>query len=154
MSFCLRVDSTEVQGDELCIRRRLIAGAYFGPQYIRLSDTAGSTRDPEPRLRQLSRLAGHRRSRHAAELYIANPNPRFAVGVKSLVEGLGSVTLRRDSIDLAKELSNPLFWGNFSVLYMSSESRERPYQEFLRLSPDDVNDYYTDFLSPLIDSDT
>jgi hypothetical protein len=62
------------------------------------------------------------------------------------------VLLRERSIDLSKELGNPLFWGNFSVLFMNSESMEYPYEQFLGLSQDDVNAYYSDVLSPLINS--
>ncbi len=157
MSFRLRVDSTENLGNETCIRGRLVEGAYFGPQYIRLKDTTGKERTATILSHGLIApqdwpvMAGHDTQ---LELYIATPGPHFSINANSLVEGLGSVLLRRDSIDLSKELSNPLFWGNFSILYMDSESTERPYEELLGLRQDEVNNYYTEFLEPLINSAT
>jgi hypothetical protein len=155
MSFRLRVDSAENLGSETCIRGRLVEGAYFGPQYIRLKDTTGKVRTATILSHGMTGAlnwpvtADHDTQ---LELYIATPSSPLSIDTNSLVEGLGSVLPRQDSIDLSKELSNPLFWGNFSDLYMVSDSTERPYEEFLELSQDEVNSYYTDFLSPLIDS--
>lgn len=157
MSFRLRVDSIENLGSETCIRGRLTEGAYFGPQYIRLKDTTGkgwiaaisSHSLIEPRGWPV--MADHGTQ---LELYIATHSLQFTIDANSLIEGLGSVLPRRDSIDLSKELSNPLLWGNFATLYMDSETTERPCEAFLGLSKYDVNSYYTDFLSPLINSAT
>jgi len=157
MSFHLRIDSIENLGNETCIRGRLTEGAYFGPQYIRLKDKTGNDR--------IATIVSHGMTGALnwpvtadhdirLELYIATPDPQFSIDPNSPVEGLGSVFPRRDSIDLSKELSNPLFWGNFSILYMVSESIEQPDEEFLGLSLDEVNGYYTDFLEPLINSAT
>ncbi len=157
MAFRMRVESMENLGGETCIRGRLIEGAYFGPQYIRLTDTAGAQRTTAILGHKLIEpqgwpvLAGHDTQ---LVLSIATPSPPFLIGPDSIVEGLSSVALRRDSIDLSTELSNPLFWGNFCVVYMTTDSSERPDEEFLGLRQDDVNRYYTDFLSPLIDSET
>jgi hypothetical protein len=127
MSFRLRVDSTENLGGETCIRGRLTEGAYFGPQYIRLKDTTGKLRTAAILSHGMTGAmnwpitADHDTQ---LELYIATSDPHFSIDANSPIEGLGSVLPRRDSIDLSKELSNPLFWGTFSVLYMVSESTE------------------------------
>ena len=155
MSFRLRIESIENLGGEVRIRTRLIEGVYFGPQSIRLKDTMGNWRT--------AIIVGHTlinpqdwpvtADHHTQlELSIATPRPPFAIDIDSPIEGMGSVALRQDSIDLSIELSNPLFWGNFSTLCMASEAIERPYEEFLGLSQNDVNNYYTDFLSPLLHS--
>src|SRR5262245_41174144 len=157
MSFRLRVDSTENLGSETCIRGRLTEGAYFGPQYIRLKDKTGEDR--------IATIVSHGMTGAMnwpvtadhdtqLELYITTSDPHFSIDPNSPIEGLGSVLPRRDSIDLSNELSNPLFWGSFSILYMASESTEQPYEDFLALRQDEVNSYYTDFLEPLINSAT
>jgi hypothetical protein len=84
----------------------------------------------------------------------ADQSPPFTIDVDSIVEGMGSVALRQDCIDLSMELSKPLFWGNFSSLHMVSEDNGNPYKEFLGLSEDDVDSYYTSFLAPLFASTT
>jgi len=157
MSFRLRVDNTENLGRETCVRGRLIEGAYFGPQYIRLKDTTGRVRTVAILRHFLTGAVNWPITPNddmQLHLYIATPDPHFRIDTSSPIEGLGSVLPRRDCIDLSTELSSPLFWGNFSVLYMISESTERPYEEFLGLSQDEVNGYYTDFISPLLHSTT
>jgi hypothetical protein len=62
--------------------------------------------------------------------------------------------LRQASVEISEELSNPLFWGNFAILYLASEENEYPYRTFLGLTDSEVNGYYTDFLEPLIESPT
>ncbi len=64
------------------------------------------------------------------------------------------MTLRKAAVDLSKELSNPLFWGDFSVLHMDSDALELPYRAFLGLAQDDVNSYYAQALSPHVNSGT
>ncbi len=44
MSFRLRIDSVETLGAETLISGRLLEGAYFGPQYVRLKDATGNER--------------------------------------------------------------------------------------------------------------
>jgi hypothetical protein len=44
MSFRLQIDNVENLGGETCIRGRLIEGAYFGPQSIRVKDSTGKSR--------------------------------------------------------------------------------------------------------------
>jgi hypothetical protein len=156
MTFRLRIDSLENMDAQTCIRGRLVEGAYFGPQSIRLKDTTGAWRT--------TTILSHGMinpqdwpvtADHDTQLilYIPRPASPFVIDTQSLIEGLGSVTLRQNSIDLSKELSNPLFWGNFSTLHMASEI-ERPYETFLGLSNEDVNNYYLNVLAPLIDSPT
>src|SRR5215469_5450484 len=157
MPFRARIEDVENLGGEVRIRTRLIEGAYFGPQYIRLKDTQGNWR--------IATITGHTlinpqewpvtADHHTLlELSIAVPGAQFAIDTNSPIEGMGNVTLRRDGVDLSMELSNPLFWGNFSTLHMDSDAIERPYEAFLGLSRDEVNAYYTDFLSPLVNSET
>src|SRR5262249_23293940 len=86
MSFHLRIDGIENRGNETCIRGRLIEGAYFGPQYIRLKDTTGNDR--------IAAIVSHGMTgalnwRFTAdhdtqlELYIATPDPQFSIDPNS-----------------------------------------------------------------------
>jgi hypothetical protein len=155
MSFRLRIDSVEHLGSETLLCGRLINGAYFGPQHVRLKDTAGNERTTTILAHGLINPEGWPvTADHDTQLRLYIPTPPFAIDTKSPVDGLGSVALRKDGVDLSRALSDPLFWGNFSVLHMDSESMERPYEEFLGLSQDEVNDYYTQVLLPHIDSPT
>jgi hypothetical protein len=157
MSFSLRIDSVENLGSETLICGRLTKGAYFGPQYVRLKDTAGNEKTTTILSHSLTSPEGWPVTADhdtQLQLYVRTPPPPFVVDTKSPLEGLGNVALRKDGIDLSKELSDPLFWGSFSVLHMDSESIERPYEGFLGLSEDEVNGYYTQALSPYIDSPT
>ena len=103
MSFRLRVNSTENLGDETCIRGRLIEGAYFGLQYIRLKDKTGKERVTTILSHGMTGAlnwpvtADHDTQ---LELYIATPEPHFVIDMSTPIEGLCSVLPRRDSIDL------------------------------------------------------
>jgi hypothetical protein len=157
MSFRLQIDNVENLGGETCIRGRLIEGAYFGPQSIRVKDSTGKSRTATILSHELINPQDWPvTADHGTQLvlHIAKSSPPFIIDAGSPVEGLGSVALRRDCIDLSRELSEPLFWGNFSTLYMVSEENDSPYEEFLGLSQNDVNNYYTRFLAPLINSKT
>lgn len=155
MSFRLRIDSVENLGIQTLISGRLLEGAYFGPQYVRLKDTAGNERTTTILSHGLMNPEGWPvTADHDTQLQLYVPPPPFAIDTKSPVEGLGNVVLRKASVDLSRELSDPLFWHNFLVLHMGSEAIERPYQEFLGLSQGEVNGYYTQVLSPHIDSPT
>ena len=115
MSFRLRIDSAENLGGETRIRGRVIEGAYFGPQYIRLKDTTGKERTTTILSHGLigSDLGWPVTADHDTqlELYIATPAAPFAVDANSPLQGLGNVALRQDSTDLSGALSNPLFLG-------------------------------------------
>jgi hypothetical protein len=102
--------------------------------------------------REHPRLARYGRSLHPARTLHRRASGSIAIDANSPLQGLGNVALRQDSTDLSAALSNPLFWGNFSTLYMVSDSTERPYEEFLGLSQNEVNSYYNDVLSPLMRS--
>jgi hypothetical protein len=155
MSFRLRIDSVETLGAETLICGRLLEGAYFGPQYVRLKDTTGNERTTTILSHGLIDAEGWPvMADHRTQLQLYVPTPPFAIDTECPVAGLGNVTLRKAAVDLSKELSDPLFWGNFSVLHMDSEAIELPYRELLGLSQDDVNSYYTQVLSPHIDSAT
>jgi hypothetical protein len=157
MSFRLRIQHIEVLDGETLIRGRLIEGSYFGPQYIRVKDAMGNGWTSTILTHGLIEPQGwpvtadHNTQ---LELHIATPPPPFVIDRSSAVEGLGSVAIRTNSIDLSKELSNPLFWGNFCDLCMYTDAMEQPGVELLGLSQEEMNSYYTDVLSPLIDSPT
>src|SRR5262245_48890270 len=157
MSFRLCIDKIENRGSETIITGRLIDGAYFGPQSIRLTDMTGTVHTASILTHGLIDPKGWPvTAEHDTQLqlYIATPAAPFTIDPKCPIEGVGHVAPRRDSIDLSKELVNPLLWGSFSALHMTSEAIECPYEDFLGLSRDEVNGYYNDFLSPLVDSPT
>ena len=157
MSFRLRVESIDNLGGETHIRGRLVEGAYFAPQSIRLKDTTGKVRTATILSHELINPQGWPVTADhdtLLVLHIVKSSPPFTIDVDSLVEGIGSVALRQDGIDLSKELSKPQFWGNFSTLYMVSEENEYPYEDFLGLSGNDLNSYYTNFLAPFFASTT
>jgi len=157
MSFRLRIDSVKYLGSETLICGRLIEGAYFGPQYVRLKDTAGNEWTTTILSHRLISPEGWPvTADHDSQLQlnVSTPSPPFAIDTRSPLEGLGNVTFRKGCIDLSRELSDPLFWGNFCDLHMASESIERPHEDFLGLSQDEVNSYYTQVLSPYFESPT
>jgi hypothetical protein len=155
MSFRLRIDRAESLGGETRIHGVLVEGAYFGPQYVRFTSATGIVATAtivsheliEPRAWPITARADAR-----VVLYLASPDPHVAMDAGGVIEGLGSVLLRSEAVDLSGELSNPLFWGNFAVLHMDSDAFERPDKDLLGLYPDNVDGYYTDVISPLIDS--
>lgn len=158
MSFRLRIEEIENLGAETRIRGRLLVGAFFGPQSIRLQDVSGKQWTAPIIGVEMSNTQGSPvTADHDAQLdfYIATPSPPLAIDINTPIESLGSVIPRRDSIDLTKELSNPLFWANFVSLHMHSEAMEDPADDFFPgLTGHDVGNYYKDFLSPLIDGET
>ena len=124
MSFRLRIDSVANVGSETLIRGQLIKGAYFGPQRVRLTDTAGNERITTISTHGLINPEGWPVTANhntQLELYVRTPSPQFAIDTTCPLEGLGNVALRKDAIDLSRELSDPLFWANFSLLDVDSE---------------------------------
>ena len=112
MSFRLCIDSVENLGSETLICGRLIKGAYFGPQYVRLKDAAGNERTTTILTHGLINPEGWPVTADhdtQLQLYVPTPPPPFAIDTKSPVEGLGNVALRKDGVDLSRELSDPLF---------------------------------------------
>jgi hypothetical protein len=103
MAFRLRIESIENLGGEAYIRGRLVEGAYFAPQSIRLKDTTGKVRTATILSHELINPQGWPLTAGQDTrlvLHIVKSSPPFTMDVDSIVEGMGSVILRQEFIDL------------------------------------------------------
>jgi hypothetical protein len=143
MPFVIQAIDATREGSELVVRGRLVEGAYFGPELVRLLTLDGQEYSTHIHSHGMELPEGwpvvpeHRRT----VLVLRIPAPAASMNIVS-VTGLGTMVPAVQRIDVSDVLREPEFWAIQLDTHFVSEEVDYPAVEWLGVQPEAMEKWY------------
>jgi hypothetical protein len=145
MPFEMTITRVQQGAGELALSGRIVEGAYFGPELVRVPNAAGE--DVELWVSHHSmtgKLAWPVEPSHDVTLTLSVRPPRgLKVDTRRRVVGLGCVLMNTKRHDITDALADPRFWAVVLGRHLQSdEGEEEPEEAFFGLTHDVLTAYH------------